>query len=72
MRGGKRELYQERPLALMLHPDDLIQRTIVFCGTIGAKGRVAHADLFEMQLEDPVLGRRICHHYKVEALPGLA
>ena len=71
-RGGKRELYQEGPLALMLHPDDLIQRTILFCGTIGAKGPLAHADLFEMELEDPVLGRRIRHHYKVEALPVLA
>lgn len=69
---GKRVLYQEGPLALMLHPADLIQRTILICATIGAKRPLAHADLFEMELEDPVLGRRIRHHYKVEALRLLA
>jgi hypothetical protein len=82
-RGGKRELYQEGPLALMRHPDDLIRRyakeggrvgpgTALYCGTIGAKSALAHADLFEMELEDPVCGRRIGHHYKIEALSVLA
>ena len=56
----------------MPHHDDLIQRTILFCGTIVTKGALAHADLFETGLGDPVLGRRIRHHYKVEALPVLA
>jgi len=82
-RRGKRELYQEGPLALMRHPDDLMRLyakeggrvgpgTVLYCGTIGAKGPLAHAELFEMELEDPLGGRRIGHHYKIEALPVLA
>lgn len=82
VRGGRRELYQEGPLALMRHPEDLIRRyesagkrlapgTALYCGTIGAKGPLAHADAFEMELEDPVRGRRIGHRYAVEPLPVL-
>jgi Protein of unknown function (DUF2848) len=81
-RNGKRELYQEGPLALMRHPDDLMQRyandggliipgTAMYCGTIGAMGPLAHADVFEMELADPVLDRRMTHRYAVEALPVL-
>ena len=61
--GGARTLYQEGSLAAMRHPDDLIARygktlapnTIMFCGTLGAKGGIRPASRFEMQLEDPVL-----------------
>lgn len=81
-RGGTRELYQEGPLALMRHPGDLMARhakaggrmapgTALYCGTIGALAPLAHADAFEMELEDPVLARRIRHAYEVEALPVL-
>ena len=81
-RAGTRELYQEGPLALMRDPADLIGRyersggriapsTVLYCGTIGAKGPLAHADLFEMELEDPVRARRIGHRYAIEALPVL-
>lgn len=81
-RGGRRELYQEGPLALMRHPEDLISRyedtgarlapgSVLYCGTIGALGPLAHAEAFEMELEDPVRGRRIAHRYAIEALPVL-
>lgn len=81
-RAGKRELYQEGPLAAMRHPDDLLQRyaasggrmapgSAMYCGTIGAKGPLAHADLFEMELSDPLLGRRIAHRYAIDPLPVL-
>jgi hypothetical protein len=75
--GGVRTLYQEGPLAAMRHPDDLIARygkalapgTIMFCGTLGAKGGIRAASRFEMQLEDPVLKNSMMHAYDVIDLP---
>ena len=75
--GGARTLYQEGPLAAMRHPDDLIARygktlapnTIMFCGTLGAKGGIRPASRFEMQLEDPVLKNSMMHAYDVVDLP---
>ena len=77
---GARTLYQEGPLAAMRHPDDLIARysqkltpnTIMFCGTLGAKGGIRPASRFEMELEDPVTGRRMAHAYDVVNLPVVA
>jgi len=70
-------LYQEGPLAAMRHPDDLIARygkalasgTIMFCGTLGAKGGIRPASRFDMELDDPVLKRRLTHAYDVIDLP---
>ncbi len=81
--GGQRLLYQEGALAAIRQPADLIRRylggdealpavTAMFCGTLGAKGGVRPASRFEMELEDPVLGRRLSHGYDVEALPVIA
>jgi hypothetical protein len=75
--GGARTLYQEGPLAAMRHPDDLIARygkplapdTIMFCGTLGAKGGIRPASRFEMELDDPVLKRRMTHAYDIIDLP---
>jgi len=75
--GGARTLYQEGPLATMRHPDDLISRygkplapdTIMFCGTLGAKGGIRPASRFEMELDDPVLKRRMTHAYDIIELP---
>ena len=75
--GGQRVVYQEGPLAAMRHPDDLIARygtalkpnTIMFCGTLGAKGGIRPAARFEMELDDPVLKRRMTHGYDVVDLP---
>jgi hypothetical protein len=75
--GGARTLYQEGPLAAMRHPDNLIERygkalapnTIMFCGTLGAKGGIRPASRFEMELDDPVLQRRMAHAYDVGDLP---
>ena len=77
---GVRALYQEGPLAAMRHPDDLIARygkpfapnTIMFCGTLGAKGGIRPASRFEMELDDPVLKRRMTHGYDVVSLPVIA
>jgi hypothetical protein len=74
--GGERVIYQQGPLAAMRHPVDLIARygtlgadTIMFCGTLGAKGGIRPASRFEMELDDPVLGRRMTHAYDVVDLP---
>jgi hypothetical protein len=75
--GGERVIYQEGPLAAMRHPDDLIARygktvlpnSIMFCGTLGAKGGIRPAARFEMELDDPVLKRRMTHVYDIVDLP---
>jgi hypothetical protein len=77
--GGQRVLYQEGPLAAMRRPEDLIRRyagdkgfapnTVMMCGTLGAKGSIRPAARFDMELEDPVLKRRMAHGYEVVVLP---
>lgn len=77
---GRRRLYQEGPVTAMQHPLDLIagypdgggslsEGTLMFCGTLAAKGGIRPADRFEFELEDPVLGRRITHGYDIIRLP---
>jgi hypothetical protein len=63
----------------MLAPLDLIGRcaggarlpenTIMYCGTLAAKGGVRPTPRFEYEIEDPVLGRSIAHAYSVRILP---
>jgi hypothetical protein len=85
--GGERKVYQEGPVAAMLAPLDLIGRylsgakpvaeqqlaenTLMFCGTLAAKGGVRPTEQFEFEIEDPVLGRKIAHAYAVRILPIL-
>jgi hypothetical protein len=79
---GARKLYQEGAVAAMLSPQELIGRwqagatrlpenTLMFCGTLAAKGGVRPTGRFEFELEDPVLGRIISHAYSVRTLPIL-
>jgi len=81
--NGQRLLYQEGAVAAIRPPADLLRRylggdgalpaaTVMFCGTLGTKGGVRPASRFEMELEDPVLGRKISCGYDVEALPMVA
>ncbi len=78
--AGKRVLYQEGPLASIRPPRELIagwQRgdkrlpagVAMFCGTMGAIGGIRPSPRFEMELEDPVLGRKLTHSYHVQSLP---
>jgi hypothetical protein len=77
--NGKRVLYQEGSVSGMLRPADLIEcyrregrfepGTAMLCGTHAAIGGVRPSRSFEMELEDPVLGRRIRHGYEIEVLP---
>lgn len=79
---GERILYQDGGVAAMLAPLDLIGRhlgkagklpdnTVMFCGTLAARGGVRPTKRFEFALEDPVLGRKIGHAYSVRELPIL-
>ena len=77
--NGERKLYQEGSVTAMLAPLDLIGRclggarlpenTIMYCGTLAARGGVRPTPRFEYEIEDPVLGRRIAHAYSVRILP---
>jgi hypothetical protein len=78
--GGKKVPYQEGPLATIRAPRELIAGwrngdrrlpagTAMFCGTLPALGAIRPSSRFEMEIEDPVLGRRLAHAYDVEALP---
>lgn len=80
--GGYR-LYQEGTLAALRTPSDLLARFApagalphngfaMSCGTVGAIGGIRSAVNFRMELEDPVLGRRIEHCYSSRVLPVVA
>jgi 2-keto-4-pentenoate hydratase/2-oxohepta-3-ene-1,7-dioic acid hydratase in catechol pathway len=78
---GTRVLYQEGAVSAMMYPMDLIARhagkrslpegTIMFCGTLAARGGVRPTPDFAFELDDPVLGRKIAHAYRVRTLPVL-
>lgn len=79
--GGTKALYQEGTVASMRMPQELIQLyasaaalpngTIMFCGTLAAKGGIRPAPRFEFELEDPVHGMRIRHGYDIVPLPNV-
>ncbi len=49
----------------------LPENTLMFCGTLAARGGVRPTERFEFEIEDPVLGRSIAHSYSVRILPVL-
>jgi hypothetical protein len=83
--GGERRLYMESALAAVRRPEDLLAAygaepgrtddpmlpvgTVMFCGAIGAIGGIRPAPRFDMELEDPVLGRTLRHAYDIRVLP---
>ncbi|MEQ8695802.1 MAG: DUF2848 family protein, partial [Bauldia litoralis] len=75
--GGNRRLYQEGAVTAMRTPGDLIGQygglgdgTAMFGGTLAfAKPVATAAEAFEVELQDPVLGRSLAHTYRVETLP---
>ena len=82
LENGERNVYQEGPVTAMLAPLDLIGRylkgvgrlpenTLMFCGTLAARGGVRPTERFEFAIEDPILGRKIDHAYAVRILPVL-
>jgi 2-keto-4-pentenoate hydratase/2-oxohepta-3-ene-1,7-dioic acid hydratase in catechol pathway len=82
-RSGERYLYQESAVATLLSPLQLLAMydssattlpvgSAMFGGTIATVDAIAPADAFEIELEDPTLGRRLHHHYRIETLPANA
>ena len=77
--NGDRILYQEGTLADMRPCQELIDtytsgqgladNSLMFGGTVAAKGGVRPSTRFDFELEDPVLGRIIRHGYEIEELP---
>jgi len=49
--------------------DTLPPGTAMYCGTPGAIGGIRPGTRFEMELEDPVLGRTLRHAYDIKVLP---
>jgi hypothetical protein len=79
-RGGTRHPYQEATLAALLTPDRLVHMycgasaplphgTALFGGTIATVDAIAPAEEFEMELDDPILGRTLRHRYRIVTLP---
>jgi hypothetical protein len=79
--AGKRTIYQEGAVTAMMDPAALIARhtasgrlpegTLMFCGTLAARGGVRPTGEFAFEFEDPVLNRKIAHAYRVRTLPNL-
>ena len=79
--GGKRITYQEGSVDSMLHVDTLLadykvysgssfgMSDVIMGGTISAIGGIRSSSRFEFEIEDPILGRKISHHYKITTLP---
>ncbi len=75
---GTRVLYQEGSVNAMLPPEQILSGfegeslkggSVMFCGTLAAKGGIRPAARFEFEIEDPVLKRSIRHGYDVAVLP---
>jgi Protein of unknown function (DUF2848) len=78
--AGERTLYQEGPVASILSPLDLLGRLpdtsssgddglVIFSGTIATASGLVYAERYEIELEDPLLKRRITGGYGVKVLP---
>jgi hypothetical protein len=78
-RAGTRRLYQEGPVTTMRLPEELIRLytggrelprdAAMFCGTLAVHGQIEGGELFEMELDDAVLARKLTHAYRIEQLP---
>ena len=80
--AGERVLYQDGGVSGLLSPQELLAEyeseyceleddTLMFGGTTGAIGPVRFSERFELELEDPVMGRSIRHGYEVIPVPIL-
>lgn len=78
---GEWVLYQEGSVAAILPVEDLLdviatrtggplKNTVIFSGTLAALEGLRPSSRFRMELEDPVLLRKLPHEYIVEEIPG--
>jgi hypothetical protein len=77
---GKKNLYQEDPLASILDVEALLaslpkEDTLstdglaMFSGTIATKLGLIYGERFDFEMDDPILHRKICHGYQIRILP---
>lgn len=75
-----RRLYQEGKASALLDPVELLEKyaklegapspgTAMFCGTFAVEGGSESCDLFEVEMEDPVMNRMLRHAYSIHTLP---
>ncbi len=80
--GATKTLYQEGVVSAMIDPLELAAQyaseyaalasgQAMFGGTLPVIGELTGASRFELELEDPVLGRKISHGYDVTILPNI-
>jgi hypothetical protein len=80
--GDTRALYQEGAVSGMIDPMSLAARyaeenealapgQIMFGGTLPAIGELTGSRRFEVEIEDPVLNRKLSHAYGITALPNI-
>jgi len=79
LEGDEKILYQEGSVSAMQDPIALLNaytdsETVtpglaMFCGTFSVIGQVRPASGFAIELEDPVLKRKLSHHYDIKTLP---
>ncbi len=70
-------LYQDGTLRDLLHAEELtkladpqiVDGTLMFCGTSPAIGGIRPAERFRYELADPVLGRSLAGAYRMKELP---
>jgi len=68
------KLYQEGSVTAIRSPEDLMSRYplkpgyAMFCGTLAAKDGIRGGARFTMELEDPVLKRKLSHEYRIHVL----
>jgi hypothetical protein len=78
--SGEKKLYQEGGVTAMRPPEELISLFLpgettlpsgmaMYCGTLAAIGGIRPADRFDVEIEDPVLRRKISYGYSVNSLP---
>jgi len=78
--NGEKKLYQEGGVTAMRPPEELIGLYMpgetqlpagmaMYCGTLAAIGGIRPAERFDVEIEDPVLGRKISYGYNVNPLP---
>ena len=78
---GVRTLFQEAALTAMLDANDIIDRVkkllvdpeetqglIIYSGTIASIFKAEYSPYFEVELEDPVLGRKLRNFYELKSL----
>jgi hypothetical protein len=78
--GTEKRLYQEASVTALRTPRDLVQLfearnprafvpgTVLFSGTFAAQDSPGPAVRFRMELEDPVLRRKLSHEYSIRTL----